>query len=175
MSAHRPEVSNPTPADDHSEVDAALTVELFEQPGHLIRRAQQIAVSMFQQHIGRDVTPVQYAVLRMLQARPGIDQVTLAAEVALDTSTTADLAVRLESKGWIERRLLPRRQRALYVTADGEAVLARLVPSILEMNQRMLATLDADESTQLMALLRKFVQLNNDQSRAPLGGKASDH
>ena len=69
----------------------ALTIELYEQPGHLIRRAQQIAVSMFFDALGRDVTPVQYAILRMLQERPGIDQVTLAQEVALDTSTTADI------------------------------------------------------------------------------------
>ncbi|MBP6899497.1 MAG: MarR family transcriptional regulator [Burkholderiaceae bacterium] len=152
----------------------SLAIDLYEQPGHLIRRAQQIAVSMFLQHIGRDVTPVQYAVLRMLQERPGIDQVTLAAEVALDTSTTAELAVRLEAKGWIERRLLPRRQRALHLTPDGEAVLARLVPGIREMNQHMLASLDEHERSQLMALLRKFVQLNNEQSRAPLGGKSAD-
>ena len=38
-----------------------LTIELYEQPGHLIRRAQQIAVSMFFDALGRDVTPVQYA------------------------------------------------------------------------------------------------------------------
>ena len=34
-------------------------IELYEQPGHLIRRAQQIAVSMFFDALGRDVTPVQ--------------------------------------------------------------------------------------------------------------------
>ena len=37
----------------------ALMIELYEQPGHLIRRAQQIAVSMFFDALGRDVTPVQ--------------------------------------------------------------------------------------------------------------------
>ena len=126
---------------------------------------------MFHEHIGRDVTPVQYAVLRMLQDRPGIDQVTLAAEVALDTSTTADIAARLETKGWIRRELLPRRQRALALTPEGEAVLARLVPDIQRMNTMLLGALDATERRQLMALLRKFVQLNNAQSRAPLGGK----
>ena len=57
--------------------------------------------------LGRDVTPVQYAILRMLQERPGIDQVTLAGEVALDNSTTADICARLEAKGWILREVLP--------------------------------------------------------------------
>jgi DNA-binding MarR family transcriptional regulator len=68
-----------------------------------MRRAHQIAVSTFHETHGRHVTPVQYAILRALQDNPGIDQVTLAQRVALDTSTTADIATRLESKGWIAR------------------------------------------------------------------------
>lgn len=145
----------------------ALSIDLFEQPGHLIRRAQQIAVAMFVEALGRDVTPVQYAILRMLQERPGLDQVSLAREVALDTSTTADIAARLETKGWIVREVLPRRQRRLVLTPAGEAVLARLVPGLQRMNTAMLAGLDAEERETFMRLLRKFVRLNNDQSRAP--------
>ena len=152
----------------------ALTIELYEQPGHLIRRAQQIAVSMFFDALGRDVTPVQYAILRMLQERPGIDQVTLAQEVALDTSTTADIAARLEAKGWILREVLPRRQRRLVLTPAGEAVLARLVPGLLEMNRGLLSRLDEPERAEFMRLLRKFVQVNNDQSRAPMRSVADD-
>ncbi|WP_233259226.1 MarR family winged helix-turn-helix transcriptional regulator [Rubrivivax albus] len=151
----------PAPAD-------ALDRDLYDQPGHLIRRAQQIAVSMFLDAVGRDVTPVQYAVMRMLQERPGIDQVTLAREVALDTSTTADIAARLEAKGWVERRLLPRRQRSLVLTDEGQAVLARLIPGIRQLNSSILEPLSPDERVQFMALLRKFVRLNNAQSRAPL-------
>ena len=146
----------------------SLSIDLYEQPGHLIRRAQQIAVAMFFDALGRDVTPVQYAVLRMLQERPGIDQVTLAREVALDTSTTADIAARLEAKGWILREVLPRRQRRLVLTAAGEAVLARLVPALADMNQGLLGRLDAAEQAEFMRLLRKFVQTNNDESRAPM-------
>lgn len=145
-----------------------LTIELDAQPGHLIRRAQQIAVSKFFEALGRDVTPVQYAILRMLQDRPGIDQVTLAGEVALDNSTTADICARLEGKGWILREVLPRRQRRLLLTPEGEAVLARLAPGLVAMNRDLLRRLDEGERAEFMRLLRKFVQLNNDQSRAPL-------
>jgi len=150
----------------------ALAIDLYEQPGHLIRRAQQIAVAMFVEALGGEVTPVQYAVLRMLQERPGIDQVTLASEVALDKSTTAELAVRLEAKGWIHRELLPRRQRALSLTPEGEAVLASLVPHLRVMNKALLSRLDAGERSEFMRLLRKFVQVNNEQSRAPMRSAA---
>ena len=154
--------------------DDALSIELYDQPGHLIRRAQQIAVSRFFEALGREVTPVQYAILRMLQDRPGIDQVTLASEVALDTSTTADICARLETKGWILREVLPRRQRRLVLTPEGESVLARLVPGLVAMNRDLLSRLDEDERLAFMQLLRKFVQANNEQSRAPMRSSTAD-
>ena len=96
------------------------SIRLHDEPGHLIRRAQQIAVSRFHEVHGRHVTPIQYAILRTLHESPGIDQVTLAQMIALDTSTTADIAARLETKGWILREVLPRRQRRLSLTASGD-------------------------------------------------------
>lgn len=135
-------------------------LSLQAEPGHLIRRAHQLAVSTFHDTHGRQVTPVQYAVLRALQTEPGIDQVTLADRVALDTSTTADIATRLEAKGWIVRELLPRRQRALRLTADGEAVLADMLPRVHPMYSRLLEPLEPGEREEFLRLLRKFVHLN---------------
>ena len=135
-------------------------LSLQAEPGHLIRRAHQLAVSTFHETHGRQVTPVQYAVLRALQDAPGIDQVTLADKVALDTSTTADIATRLEAKGWIVRELLPRRQRALRLTAEGEAVLVEMLPRVHPMYSRLLEPLEPAERTEFLRLLRKFVHLN---------------
>jgi DNA-binding MarR family transcriptional regulator len=145
-----------------------LSIDLYDQPGHLIRRAQQIAVSLFHEQLGYEVTPIQYAVLRTLQDHPGVDQVTLAELVALDTSSTAELAVRLEGKGWIVRELLPRRQRALRLTPAGQAMLDQLLPGMRRMQRKLMAPLAPDEQDELLRLLRKFVHLNNDKSRAPL-------
>lgn len=159
--------SNPLPAMPDSDPDL-LAIELYDQPGHLIRRAQQIAVSLFHEEVGREITPIQYAVLRMLQEKPGLDQVTLAQEVALDTSTAAEIAARLEGKGWIVREMLPRRQRRLLLTPEGEAVLARTLPGVLRLQQVLLSNLDAAEQREFLRLLRKFVHLGNELSRAPL-------
>ncbi|MES2054100.1 MAG: MarR family transcriptional regulator [Pseudomonadota bacterium] len=143
-------------------------MDLFEQPGHLIRRANQIAVSMFFETMNVDVTPIQYSILRMLQESPGIDQVTLAGLVALDKSTAADIAVRLESRGWIHREVIARRQRRLSLTAEGEAALNAMVPAVHTLRDRILASLEPAEKKEFMRLLKKFVHLNNEQSRAPL-------
>ncbi len=145
-------------------------VEVYDEPGHLIRRAQQIAVSMFHSTVGRGVTPVQYCVLRVLQEHPGIDQVTLARLCALDTSTAADLAVRLEERGLV-RRVMPtksKRFRLLHLTPEGIALLEKLVPRSKLLTRKLLKALQKQEQKALVDLLRKFVHLNNEESRAPL-------
>jgi MarR family transcriptional regulator, temperature-dependent positive regulator of motility len=145
-------------------------VEVYDEPGHLIRRAQQIAVSMFHSTMGNGVTPIQYCVLRVLQEHPGIDQVTLAKFCALDTSTAADLAVRLEERGLV-RRMMPmksKRFRLLHLTAEGTELLSKLVPRSTVLASRLLRALNRDEQRVFMHLLRKVVHLNNDESRAPL-------
>lgn len=145
-------------------------IDVYDEPGHLIRRAQQIAVSMFHSTMRNGVTPIQYCVLRVLQDHPGIDQVTLARLCALDTSTAADLAVRLEERGLV-RRMMPmksRRYRLLHLTPDGAELVKRLVPSAYLLSGRLLRALNKDEQKIFVRLLKKFVHLNNQESRAPL-------
>lgn len=137
----------------------AAIMPVHEEPGHLIRRAQQLAVARFHEVHGRHATPIQYAILRTLQESPGIDQVTLAQKIALDTSSTADIATRLESKGWIERKVMPRRQRSLSLTPDGEEVLLELQPGIELVYQAVLKNLEPAEKAEFMRLLHKLVQL----------------
>jgi DNA-binding MarR family transcriptional regulator len=145
--------------------DTPQSIELYDEPGHLIRRAQQIAVSKFHEVHGRHVTPIQYAILRTLHETPGIDQVTLAQLIALDTSTTADIAARLETKGWILREVLPRRQRRLSLTPAGEEVLLELKPGIDIHYASMMDSLEPAEQKEFMRLLRKFVHLHDSQTR----------
>lgn len=148
--------------------EANLLMDLYDQPGHLIRRAQQISVSMFRETMDADITPVQFAVLRMLKESPGVDQVTLAGLVALDKSTTADIAIRLEKRGLIVRKVVARRQRCLSLTSEGEVALAATVTAVHVLRDRMLASLSAAEQKEFIRLLKKFVHINNEKSRAPL-------
>ena len=161
-------MTNPS---DRTAPPTQVRTEVYEEPGHLIRRAQQIAVSMFHSTMGQGVTPVQYCVLRILKDHPGIDQVTLARLCALDTSTAADLAVRLEERGLL-RRTLPaksKRYRLLHLTPQGTALLGKLVPASRVLARRLLKGLTHEEQLTFVELLKKFVHLNNEESRAPLG------
>lgn len=144
-------------------------LDLDEHPGHLLRRAQQISVSLFFDELGKELTPIQYAVLRMLSDHPGIDQVSLAGLAAIDTSTGATVCARLEEKGLLKRTVIPhnRRQRALHITAAGERLLQELIPGTQRLRERVLAPLSAREQQQFMSLLAKLVEANNEESRAP--------
>jgi DNA-binding MarR family transcriptional regulator len=144
--------------------------DLHQHPGHLLRRAQQIAVSIFYDEMGDELTPVQYAILAQLADHPGIDQVSLAGLAAIDTSTGATVCARLEEKGLLERKVIPhnRRQRALTITPAGARLLDAMVPGAQRLRERLLAPLSAQEQVQFMRLLGKLVDENNEQSRAPL-------
>jgi MarR family transcriptional regulator, temperature-dependent positive regulator of motility len=80
------------------------------------------------------------------------------------------LAVRLEERGLV-RRMMPmksRRFRLLHLTPEGTNLLKRLLPSSALLARRLLKALNKDEQKVFMYLLRKFVHLNNEESRAPL-------
>jgi DNA-binding MarR family transcriptional regulator len=160
----------PRPSSRAKNKAGKVSNDVYDQPGHLIRRAQQIAVSMFYSTVGYELTPVQYGVLRILQDYPGIDQVTLARLCALDTSTAANLAVRLEQSGFVKRTVPTRskRFRLLRITPQGAALLKRLLPSGRLLSRRLLQALDKKEQKSFVRLLKKFVHLNNGESRAPL-------
>jgi DNA-binding MarR family transcriptional regulator len=145
-------------------------LDLEALPGHYIRRLQQIAVAIFLQETEQHgVTPVQYAALHKIGSAPGIDQRTLARAIGLDTSTTAGVIDRLETRGLMQRSASPedRRVRLLSLTAAGQDLLAAIEPDMLKAQQRILAPLPEAERSEFMRMLRALVSANNELSRAP--------
>lgn len=152
---------------------AAQPLDLDSLPGHYIRRLQQIAVAIFLQETEpHGVTPVQFAALQAAHNTPGVDQRTLARTIGFDTSTTAGVIDRLEARGLLRRNASPedRRVRLLTLTADGEALLAQVVPAMQRAQVRMLDPLNKTERAEFMRLLRLLVTANNELSRAPSEG-----
>lgn len=152
--------------------------DMNDRPGHLARRFQQIAVAIFHAEVGEagyDLTPVQYAALAEIGARPGIDQVTLAGLIAYDRTTITGVVDRLVQKGLLVRRAseTDRRARSLQATDAGLEVLARIEPAVERAQQVMLRGLTDDEAGEFLRLLRKAIDAANDLSRAPLRGAAS--
>ena len=148
----------------------AAPVDIDLQPGYAIRRLHQISVGIFLQSVGEGgVTPVQYAALQVVSNQPGIDQRTLARNIALDTSTTGGVVDRLEARGWLERRTSPqdRRARQLFLTRAGDQTLAETIPAMLRAQEQILAPLTESQRKVFMRMLQVLVTQNNEMSRAP--------
>ena len=129
-------------------------------PGHLIRRAQQLAVSIFMNETdGCDITPVQFAILNALMDDPGEDQVTLAARVAFDPATFGSVIGRLEAKGWVVRQADPedRRRKLLWITTDGSKLALSMKRAVTKAQQRILSPLNSTEQEQFSMLIAKLV------------------
>ncbi len=147
--------------------------DLYEAPGHLIRRLQQAAVSMFMAETasaGLDLTPVQFGALSMTRHHPGIDQVTLAGLIAYDKATIGEVVSRLVEKGFLARKVSQsdRRSRELYITDSGLHLLQEIAPSVQRVQDQLLAVLSEGEKVQFLDLLKKVTESVNDKSRAPL-------
>ena len=143
---------------------------IYDKPGHLIRRLQQIAVAIFMTETEKfDITPVQYAALLAVALHPGIDQTALVNLIAFDRSTIGRVVSRLERKMLIRRvtGARDRRTKQLAVTPIGRRVLRDIEPAVQSAQGLILAPLRPDERSVFMQMMKRLVQINNVRSRAP--------
>lgn len=147
--------------------------EIHHMPGHLIRRINQISVSLFQDRMraeGLDLTPVQFAALTTLRDHPGTDQARLAGMIAYDRATIGGVIDRLEAKRLVTRQVSARDRRAREVrlTDEGAALLDRITPVVRQLQGDILVGLDDAERAQFLALAERVAAAGNSLSRAPL-------
>jgi len=144
---------------------------LYEMPGHLIRRAQQISTALFAEECAEfDLTSVQYAALLAIRTNPGVDATRLSALIAFDRSTLGDVLERLEAKGWVMRTPSPsdRRVKLLQLTLEGERLLRQVEPAVQQVQQRLLEPLAPADRATMIRLLAQIASVHNDVTSAPL-------
>jgi DNA-binding MarR family transcriptional regulator len=137
-------------------------MEAYAMAGHLIRRLNQSSTQIFvmrAREAGIDITPVQFAALDALRARPGIDQASLAASIAYDQATIGGVVDRLVAKGLVTRAVSARDRRAheVQLTAMGEAAFEALLPVVRASQDEILGRLTRQERARFMALARKAI------------------
>jgi DNA-binding MarR family transcriptional regulator len=150
--------------------ETSLEVVLYNKPGHLIRRLQQIATTVFLEETAAfDTTPVQYGALAAIRAHPGIDQLRVAQAIGFDRNTISGVVERLEIKGLVSRKTgTDRRTKLLYLTAEGEALLDEMYEGTERAQERMLTGLTKAERKQFVDMLKRVVDANNEVSRVPV-------
>lgn len=133
---------------------------LSQRPGFLVRRLHQIHVALFAQICGRfGLTPVQYSLLSALVQREQADQSTLAADIALDKTTTAGALRRLERRGLVRRARSQqdRRARLCMPTAKSRALIVRMEASARKAHRDTLAGLSVPDQRRLVDLLARAI------------------
>jgi MarR family transcriptional regulator, lower aerobic nicotinate degradation pathway regulator len=142
---------------------------LGQRPGFLIRRLHQIHLALFAEECKAfGVTPVQYSILTVAAAQPGLDQAALANEVGMDRTTMADVLARLERRGLISRSRIDQdaRRKLVHATIAGQRLLARMDRPAQRAHERTVAALAPKERAAFIDALRRLVEAGADIGRA---------
>jgi DNA-binding MarR family transcriptional regulator len=145
-------------AGEAREAELTAPLELTAAPGYGARRMYQAYLAAWSRHVDSVITGPQFAVLSTVKHYPGTDQSSLAAVVALDTSTMADLCRRLEQRGLIKRSESPSdaRRKLLSLTEEGAAALDRTHRSARRLDKALLGHLSAEERRYVVGLLNEL-------------------
>jgi DNA-binding MarR family transcriptional regulator len=136
------------------------TDDIYRQPGHLIRRAHQIATAVFATEAKAfDLTAVQFSALIVIREHPGTDATRVSDLIYFDRSTIGNVLDRLEKKGLIRRQagVEDRRTKRLFLTAQGRGVLRKVTAKGPRVAAAILAPLPAADRVRFVKLLAKLV------------------
>ncbi|WP_342323777.1 MarR family transcriptional regulator [Kosakonia sp. BYX6] len=133
-------------------------MELRNEAFHLLRQLFQQHTSRWQQALP-ELTKPQYAVLRSIADNPGIEQVALTEAAVSTKATLAEMLSRMENRGLVRRENDPadKRRRFVYLTNEGEALLAASIPLGNSVDKAFLGRLDAHEQAAFSALIKKMM------------------
>ncbi|ATX89190.1 MarR family transcriptional regulator [Klebsiella aerogenes] len=137
-------------------------MELRNEAFHLLRQ-------LFQQHTARwqhelpELTKPQYAVMRSVAEHPGIEQVTLIEAAVSTKATLAEMLSRMEKRGLVRREHDPsdKRRRFVYLTDEGQALLANSMPQGNRVDEEFLSRLNEEERAQFSRLVLKMMENKN--------------
>ena len=129
--------------------------------GYVVRRAQVWIFQDFKRVLRKfDITPAQWAVVKIVAANPGIVQARVAELLAIERARLVEMLDRLERRGLIVRSRSPsdRRSHALHLTQGGAGLLERLDPLITAHEQHVLDRIGADDKRELLRILRPLLR-----------------
>ena len=144
---------------------------LHRKPGYMIRRLQQIAVSIFLEETSEfEITPVQYATLAAVSIYPGIGQLHVANATGIDRATISGVIDRLQARKLIVRKVSGQDQRAneLFTTPAGTKLLYDIEAATERVEEKILSPLTAGQRTAFLSCLDQLVVAHNHSSRVPI-------
>jgi DNA-binding MarR family transcriptional regulator len=127
--------------------------------GYRLRRAQGAMHRDYMASVADlEVTQKQAATLWLINANPGVSQVSVAASLGMDRATMMSITDRLEENGFVirKRSSVDRRRQELYLTPAGILRLRKVKARIAEHEDRFKALFKSAELAALLSALQKF-------------------
>jgi MarR family transcriptional regulator, organic hydroperoxide resistance regulator len=123
------------------------------------KAAQQVTRRAREALAPHGVTPVQYALLKLLWEREGQTGAELGARLVLDSATVTGVIDRLEAGGLVSRQSDPggdRRVNRIALTADGRALQAPLDAAMDRVNAAFIEMLGTNRARDLWHALAQI-------------------
>ncbi len=138
--------------------------DFTEQIGHLLRRAYQRHVAIFQQMIpDSELTSSQFVALCAVNDLEACSLNDVVQRTAIDQATIRGVVSRLSAKGLI--KVAPDKQdgrkHSITMTDDGKRVLAQMIPIAQQISDRTFGHLNAAERLALVHTLKQIRDLND--------------
>lgn len=143
---------------------------VYDHPAHLLRRANQIFLSVFEAEMGETgLSPNSLIILAVLHEHPGVDLATLSYAAAIDKSSCGRTVAAMEKSKLLKvaKNSADGRQKSVFLTAAGRDLYLSCEDAVQRIEDLFFSGFDEDERGLFMETLRKFVTRNNDISRAP--------
>jgi MarR family transcriptional regulator, lower aerobic nicotinate degradation pathway regulator len=136
-----------------------LEYDFTKQVGHLLRKAYQAHIAIFQQTCADpQLTAAQLAVLCALRDKGASSLTEIGNTVVMDPATVRGIVERL-----MERKLIglmtdknDRRRSIANLTKKGHQLISKLIPSVLAISDQTMGSLNAVERVALLYLLNKI-------------------
>lgn len=121
---------------------------------HLMRKLVQEHTACWQTQMSQ-LTKPQYAVLHAIAEHPGIEQVELTSTSVTTKATLAEMLGRMEKRGLIYRKPsdTDKRRRFVYLTEEGQTLLASSIPTANQVDAVFLQRLTAEEQDEFVRML----------------------
>lgn len=147
-----------------------LTASVRASLGHsgfVLRRARQVHARLWEQLVGPDVTPGQYALLDVLHHDEPLDVGTLARRASVEETTAVRVLRRLAERGALHREPDPvdRRRLVLRLTVTGRTLLLSRTAAVNEVQDTLVAPLTADQRKRFAALSATVAGLISAEGR----------
>lgn len=151
----------------------AKSFELATSLSHLMRRAQQFAMDLYDDETEADaLTARQLAVLHVVDQNDGVTQTKLVAQTGIDRSTLADMIDRLAKRDMIQRKRVEEDQRAnsVKITTIGRRALKAAQPAMQRAEAAFLEKLSSRSRTEFVKCLNAIAQAYAEKQAEELNG-----